>query len=59
MISYYRIENMLNIDLINITKTPRYGQTLMSGLVLALKNGISFFNKVYCQNEPIKSRFNL
>ncbi len=45
-------ENMLKIELINISKTPRYGQTLMSGRVLALKNGTSFYNKVDCQIEP-------
>ncbi len=44
--------HMLNIDVINISKTPRYGQTLMSGRVLALKNGTSFNLKVDCQNEP-------
>ncbi len=51
MILYLKIENMLNIDLINISKTPRYGQTLMSSQALAIKNGTSFHNKLDCQNE--------
>ncbi len=58
MILYLRTERMLNIDLINISKTPRYGKTLMSGRVLALKNGTSIYNKVDCQNEPLACSIN-
>jgi hypothetical protein len=52
MILFLRTENMLNIDLLNISKTPKYGQISMSGRVLALKNGTSLNPKVDCQNEP-------